>query len=146
MQKVTPCLWCDNNAKERMDYYSSVFPDCKIISNHPMMCRFEMSGQQFLLLNGGDRYKHNPAVSMYIACNGQEEVDLYWDKLLQDGGEESRCGWIIDKYGLSWQIIPKQLMELMGNQDQVKSERVMGAMMKMNKIVVKGLEEAFEGN
>jgi predicted 3-demethylubiquinone-9 3-methyltransferase (glyoxalase superfamily) len=156
MQKITPCLWFDNNAEEAMNFYTSVFKDSKVLnsSRYPdgapgpagqlLTANIVLNGQEFMLLNGGPVFKFNEAVSFVIDCDGQEEVDNYWDKLTE-GGQESQCAWLKDKYGVSWQVVPKQLGELMGDPDPVKSGRVMQAMLKMQKIIVADLEKAYRG-
>ncbi len=106
---------------------------------------FELEGMQFTALNGGPEFKFNEAISFYVDCEDQTEVDYYWERLIADGGEESQCGWLKDKFGLSWQIVPRRLMELMGDADPVKGERVMQAMLQMSKIVVAELESAYAG-
>lgn len=150
MQKITPFLWFDNNAEEAMQFYSTVFKDSKIITTTPgpdgkiMFGMFELNGQQFYALNGGPMFKFTEAVSFFVSCRNQEEVDELWSKLTANGGQESMCGWLKDKYGLSWQIIPTILGELMGDKDRDKANRVMQAMLKMRKIDIKTLEEAAE--
>jgi len=143
MPKISSFLWFNNNAQEAVVFYATVFKDCKIHFSTPSMSAFEISGQVFQALNGGDYYKLNEAFSIFVECQDQTEVDLYWDKLTADGGEAGQCGWLKDKYGLSWQIIPKQLGEFMMGGDQAKSARVQAAMMKMNKIIVKDLETIY---
>ena len=151
MNKITPFLWFDTQAKEAMDLYVSIFPDSKVISAHPMpdgnymSVEFELEGQRFMGLNAGPEYKFSEAVSFFVSCEDQAEVDKYWNALIADGGEEGRCGWLKDKFGLSWQIIPKALGELMGDPDRDKANRAMQAMMGMNKIVVQELQDAFDG-
>jgi predicted 3-demethylubiquinone-9 3-methyltransferase (glyoxalase superfamily) len=144
MQKITPFLWFDNNAEEAMKFYCSVFKDSKIISSYPMGGSFELFGQQFMTLNGGPMFKHTEAFSIYVDCKDQEEIDYYWSKLTADGGKESRCGWLKDKYGLSWQIIPSVLPKYLGDPDPVKAKNAMDAMLKMNKIIVKDLQAAYD--
>ncbi|MEO8512534.1 MAG: VOC family protein [Ignavibacteria bacterium] len=148
MNKITPFLWFDNNLEEAVNFYTSVFKNAKVqnISKTPdgkyMVASFELEGQKFNGMNAGPMFKFNEAVSFFVDCKDQEEVDYFWNKLTADGGSESQCGWLKDKFGLSWQIIPKQLMELMGNKDPLKSKRVWDAMLTMKKIIVKDLEEA----
>lgn len=150
-QKITPFLWFDDNAGEAMEFYTSVFKGGKIITSQKMpdgkffMGTFEIEGQQFHVLNGGPQFKFTEAISLFVDCETQEEVDELWNKLTADGGEESQCGWLKDKFGLSWQIIPKDLGKLMSDPDPVKAKRVMDAMMKMKKIDVEKLKEAYEG-
>lgn len=139
-----------------MNFYKSVFKNVTIanVSKMPdgtpgpekvITAQFEIEGQKFMALNGGPMYKFTEAISFFVNCEDQAEVDLYYDKLVADGGQESQCGWLKDKFGLSWQIIPKQLGELMGDPDPAKSQRVMQAMMKMKKIIVADLQKAHAG-
>jgi predicted 3-demethylubiquinone-9 3-methyltransferase (glyoxalase superfamily) len=144
MNKITPFLWFDSKAGEAANYYVSVFKNSKIINSNPSMTLFELDGQKIIALNGGPDFKFNEAFSLFVNCENQEEVDEYWNKLVGDGGEEGQCGWLKDKYGLSWQIVPKQLGELMGDSDPVKAKNVMDAMLKMKKIEVKLLQEAHD--
>jgi predicted 3-demethylubiquinone-9 3-methyltransferase (glyoxalase superfamily) len=143
--KITPFLWFDNNAQEAVKFYTSVFKNSKIIQLNPMVSTFELEGQRFLALNGGPVFTFTEAISFYVSCETQEEVDYYWTSLLQDGGKEGQCGWLKDKFGLSWQIVPIVLAELMSGPDQQKSEKVMQAMLKMVKIDIEGLKKAFNG-
>jgi predicted 3-demethylubiquinone-9 3-methyltransferase (glyoxalase superfamily) len=151
MKKITPFLWFDTQAEEAMNFYVSIFKNAKVggVSRGPdgraFSVSFELDGQEFIGLNAGPQFKFNEAVSMFVNCEDQAEVDELWSKLIADGGGESMCGWLKDKYGLSWQIIPKQLGELMGDPDPEKSQRVMQAMLKMRKIVVADLERAHKG-
>jgi len=144
VQKVTPFLWFDGVAEEAMNYYVSLFPNSKVINSNPMGGMFELDGQQIMTLNGGPMYKFNEAISLYVDCKTQEEVDELWEKL-SEGGSKGQCGWLKDKYGLSWQIIPSALWQLMRDPDQAKSGRVMQAMMGMTKIVIVDLEKAHKG-
>lgn len=146
-QKITTYLWFDADAEEAMNYYVSIFRDSKVLGVHRagdavLICSFELAGQRFLALNGGRRFKFTEAISLYVDCDDQEEVDYFWEKLTADGGEESMCGWLKDKYGLSWQIIPSALPRLMGDPDPAKAKRVMDAMLQMRKIDVALLERA----
>jgi len=150
MKKITPFLWFDTQAEEAMNFYVSVFKNSKVgnVSRGPdgraFSVNFQLEGQDFMALNAGPQYKFNEAISMFVNCQTQAEVDELWSKLTADGGEESRCGWLKDKYGLSWQIIPSALGELMGDPDPVKAQRVVQAMLKMNKIDIAGLKQAYE--
>jgi predicted 3-demethylubiquinone-9 3-methyltransferase (glyoxalase superfamily) len=157
MQKIVPFLWFDHNAEEAMNFYISVFKDSKVgkVSRYPkgapgnmagqvMTAQFEINGQEFLALNGGPMFKFTEAVSFVITCENQEEVDYYWDKLTADGGEESMCGWLKDKFGLSWQVTPVQMATLMTSNDE-RSERAMQAMMQMRKLDLKVLQDAYDG-
>lgn len=145
MPKITPFLWFDANAEEAMNYYVSVFPNSKIINawkgpdGKVMGVSFILDGQEVRGLNGGPMYKPTEAFSFFVDCDGQEEVDTYWNALINDGGQESQCGWLKDKFGVSWQIIPKQMGALMG---QDKTGKVMQAMLQMKKIVIQDLEAA----
>ena len=156
MSKITPFLWFDNNLEEAMDFYASVFKNSKIgnVSRYSegaplpagtvMSASFELEGQEFMGLNAGPVFTFNEAISFFVSCEDQVEVDYYWEKLTADGGEESRCGWLKDKFGLSWQIIPKALGELMGDSDPKKASSVMQAMLQMQKIEVKDLQAAYD--
>lgn len=156
MQKITTFLWFDNQAEEAANYYVSLFDDSRVVDTQRygeagpgepgsvMVVTFELDGQQFRALNGGPQFKFNEAISLEVECEGQDEVDELWGKLTSDGGEEGPCGWLKDKYGLSWQIVPKTLNELLSDPDPVKSQRVMEAMLGMKKIDVKGLVDAYE--
>ncbi len=150
MQTITPFLWFDGNAAEAAGFYSSVFYDAKIIStmNGPggsvMGLTVALAGQQFILFNGGPMFRFNEAVSLFVRCETQDEIDAYWDKL-SEGGEQQRCGWLKDKFGLSWQIVPPILAELLGDKDPVKAGRVMQAVLQMNKIDIAGLLQAYNG-
>jgi predicted 3-demethylubiquinone-9 3-methyltransferase (glyoxalase superfamily) len=156
MPSITPFLWFDNNAEEAIRLYASIFKNSKIGeirrygegSPFPagtlMMADFELEGQKFMALNGGPHFKFTEAISLFVSCETQEEVDELWDRL-SAGGHKSQCGWLKDKFGLSWQIIPKALGELLGDPDEEKSGRVMQAMLQMSKIDVKLLEQAHQG-
>jgi predicted 3-demethylubiquinone-9 3-methyltransferase (glyoxalase superfamily) len=154
MQKITPFLWFDNQAEEAIQFYTSVFKDAKMgkvfrygdsgpgPKNSVMTVEFELFGQQFVALNGGPHFKFTPAVSFVVSCESQQEIDYYWQKL-SEGGAEERCGWLRDKFGLSWQIVPANLPAMM--KDPSATERVMQAMMPMNKLDLAALEKAAEG-
>ena len=155
MQKITPFLWFDGKAEEAMNFYSSIFKNSKIgrITRYGdagpgpkgavMSGTFQLDGQEFMALNGGPQFKFTEAISFFVNCETQEEVDELWEKL-SDGGQKSRCGWLKDKYGLSWQIIPSALGEMLGDKDPEKSRWVMKAMLQMDKIDIKGLEQAYK--
>lgn len=151
MKKITPFLWFDTQAEEAMNFYVSIFKNSKVhnISRGPdgkaFIVSFELDGQEFMALNAGPQFKFNESISMYVDCADQTEVDDLWNKLTADGGEESMCGWLKDKYGLSWQIIPRQLGELMADSDPVKAGRVRDAMLQMQKISVADLQKAYDG-
>jgi predicted 3-demethylubiquinone-9 3-methyltransferase (glyoxalase superfamily) len=156
MQKITPFLWFDNNAEEAMNFYTSIFKNSKVltVSRYPegspgpagtvMTAEFELEGQEFVLLNGGPRFQFTEAISFVVNCETQEEVDYFWERL-SEGGQKSRCGWLKDKFGLWWQVVPILLAELMNDKDPEKSQRVMQAMMKMDKIEIEPLKRAHEG-
>src|SRR5271163_1192126 len=155
-QKITPFLWFDTNAEEAVNFYVSIFKNSKIthVSRYGdagpgpkgtvMVVSFELEGQKFTALNGGPHYKFTPAISLYVDCETQAEVDELWEKL-SAGGRDVQCGWLADKYGLSWQVIPRTLIELMRSEDPVKAQRVFQAMLKMVKIDVEGLKRAYRG-
>ncbi|MDQ3005326.1 MAG: VOC family protein [Chloroflexota bacterium] len=152
MKKITPFLWFDTQAEEAMNYYVTIFKNSKVLEvqrqgpDGPVFSvSFELDGQEFIGLNAGPRFKFNESISFFVNCENQKEVDEYWNKLIADGGEESMCGWCKDKFGLWWQIIPKQLGELMGDPDPEKSQRAMQAMLKMQKIIVADLQKAYDG-
>ena len=138
MKKVTPFLMFEKNDEEAMKFYISVFKNAKITSPGS----FEIDGQEFLVYNGGPYFKFSEGISLYINCETQNEVDELWEKL-SAGGEKSMCGWVKDKYGVSWQVIPTALMNMLSDPDPEKSKRVMNAMLKMNKIIIKDLETAY---
>jgi predicted 3-demethylubiquinone-9 3-methyltransferase (glyoxalase superfamily) len=150
MQKITPFLWFDGNGEEAMNFYISVFKEGKVVNVSQMdgkafMGTFELFGQQYHFLNGGPMFKFTEALSLYVDCETQEEVDYYWDSLLAGGGEVQMCGWLKDRFGLSWQIIPSALGRLMGDPDKDKVNRVMQSMLKMKKIEIAGLQSAYNG-
>jgi len=159
MQKITPCLWFDNQAEEAVNFYASIFKNSKVgriarygeagakVSGRPkgsvMTVTFEIEGQEFLALNGGPHFKFTEAISFIVNCETQEEIDKMWEKL-SEGGEKGRCGWLKDKYGLSWQIVPPVLGEMLQDKNAAKSERVMTAMLQMDKLDIKTLKQAYE--
>jgi predicted 3-demethylubiquinone-9 3-methyltransferase (glyoxalase superfamily) len=150
MQKITPFLWFDSQAEEAMNFYLSVFKNSKVLSVNrsgeggPVMSvTFELDGQEFMALNAGPQFKFTEAISFFVNCETQHEVDELWAKLTE-GGEEGRCGWLKDKYGLSWQIIPTALGEMLNDKDPAKAKRVMDAMLQMSKIDVGALTRAYE--
>lgn len=149
MQKITTFLWFDNQAEEAANLYVSIFKNSRILDVHRvdgkvLTVTFELEGQKFMGLNGGPLFKFTEAISLFVDCDGQQEVDELWAKL-SASGEPGRCGWLKDKFGVSWQIIPKTLMKMMGDPDPAKSQAVMQAMLKMNKIVIKDLQKAYDG-
>jgi predicted 3-demethylubiquinone-9 3-methyltransferase (glyoxalase superfamily) len=153
MQKLTPCLWFDTEGEDAATFYTSVFPNSRIVDvarygsagarpeGTVMTVSFELDGQKFLALNGGPQFTFSEAISFQVSCKNQDEVDAYWSKL-SEGGEEGPCGWLKDKFGLSWQIVPTALSELLSNPDQEKAQRVMEAMLDMKKIEIDALERA----
>jgi predicted 3-demethylubiquinone-9 3-methyltransferase (glyoxalase superfamily) len=158
MQRISPFLWFDDNAEEAATFYTSVFKNSKInrITRYPeepaqqigrepgsvMTVEFTLDGVEFVALNAGPQFRFTEAVSFAVTCDTQEEVDCYWEKLTADGGEPGACSWLKDKYGLSWQVQPRLLIDLLGDPDKAKAERVMKAMMKMGKIEIHALKEA----
>lgn len=156
MRKITPFLWFDNQAEEAMNFYVSLFKNSKTgaITRYGegapgpkgtvMTATFQLDGQDFMALNGGPLFKFTEAISFFVNCETQEEVDELWEKL-SAGGEPGRCGWLKDKYGLSWQIIPTALGEMLQDKDGEKSKRIMQAMLQMNKLDIAGLKRAYEG-
>ncbi len=156
MQKITTFLWFDGKAEEAADFYTSIFKDSKILDvarygdagpgpkGSVMLVTFQLEGQKFMALNGGPQYPLTPAISLFVDCDSQAEVDNLWDKLTA-GGREVQCGWLQDKFGLSWQIVPRALMEMMQDKDPVKSQRAFKAMLEMKKIDIAGLQRAFGG-
>ena len=142
-KKVTPFLWFDGQAEEAANFYVSVFENAKINSVSPMTVSFELDGQEFVGLNGGPEYTFTPAVSFSIDCKTQAEVDHFWDRL-SEGGQTSRCGWLQDKFGLSWQVVPELLPELLQDDDDAKADAVMQAMLTMTKLDCKALQEAYD--
>ena len=156
-QKITTFLWFDNNAEEAANFYVSVFKNSRIVNTSHytdvgpgpkgsvMTIEFELDGQRFTGLNGGPTFKFTEAISLVVNCDTQEEVDYYWKKLSADGGKEVECGWVKDKFGLSWQIVPKVLMELLVSGDTAKVDRVMRKMMTMKKLEIEPLKEAARG-
>ena len=150
MKKIAPFLWFDKQAEEAMTFYVSIFKNSKVlgVSRGPdskaQSVNFELEVQEFVGFNAGPEFKFNEAISLFVDCKSQAEVDELWQKLTADGGEESQCGWLKDKFGLSWQIIPARLRELMGDPDPVKAQRVVQAMLKMRKIDIASLEQAYK--
>jgi predicted 3-demethylubiquinone-9 3-methyltransferase (glyoxalase superfamily) len=161
MQKITPFLWFDHQAEEAAKFYTSVFKYSKVGrilrydeasakgAGRPvgsvLTIEFEIAGQKFTALNGGPEFKFNESISFVVNCETQNEVDYFWEKLMADGGQESQCGWLKDKFGVSWQITPTVLIDMLNDKDAKKAERVMKAMMQMQKIDIKTLQEAYAG-
>ena len=160
MQKIRPFLWFDNNAEEAINFYISVFKNSKVgrilryseevakisqsgvAAGSVLTIEFEIEGQKFVALNGGPQFKFNESVSFVVNCETQEEVDYFWEKLTADGGQESQCGWLKDKFGLSWQVVPTVLIDMLHDKDSKKSERVTATMLQMKKIDINKLKEA----
>jgi predicted 3-demethylubiquinone-9 3-methyltransferase (glyoxalase superfamily) len=154
MQKITPFLWFDDKAEEAANFYVSIFANSKVLSiarygeagprpkGTVMTVKFQLEGQEFVALNGGPHFTFSPAISFVVNCETQEEVDELWEKLCE-GGETQRCAWLKDKYGVSWQIVPTALVRMLNDKDAAKSNRVMQAMLQMDKIDIRGLERAY---
>jgi predicted 3-demethylubiquinone-9 3-methyltransferase (glyoxalase superfamily) len=157
MQKISPFLWYDGKAEEAASLYTSVFKNSRIVSvsrygegapqpkGTVMSVTFELEGLEFIALNGGPHFTFTPAISLFVKCETQAEVDELWDRLTADGGEKSRCGWLKDKFGVSWQIIPTALGRMLQDKDPARSRRVMGAMLQMDKIDIAALQRAYDG-
>jgi predicted 3-demethylubiquinone-9 3-methyltransferase (glyoxalase superfamily) len=162
LQKITPCLWFDNQAEEAAEFYTSIFRNSRIVSisrygeagrevhgklpGTVMTVAFELDGQTFTALNGGPVFQFNEAISFQVYCETQEEVDYYWEKLSADGDEQAQqCGWLKDKYGASWQVVPTILIEMLSDSDAAKSGRAMQAMLQMKKIDIAALKRAYAG-
>jgi predicted 3-demethylubiquinone-9 3-methyltransferase (glyoxalase superfamily) len=149
MQKITPFLWFDGKAEEAMNFYISIFKNSKIVSlsrsaeGRLTGGTFQLDGQEFLALNGGPQFTFSPAISFFVNCQTQQEVDELWDKL-SEGGAKQRCGWLKDKYGLSWQIVPSVLGKMLQDKDTNKATNVMNAMLQMNKIETERLKQAYD--
>jgi predicted 3-demethylubiquinone-9 3-methyltransferase (glyoxalase superfamily) len=154
-QKITPFLWFNQEAEEAANFYVSLFKDSKILSvsrygdagpgpkGSAMVVEFQLAGQKFQALNGGPTFKFTEAISLFVECDSQEEVDTFWSKLTANGGRESQCGWLKDRYGLSWQIVPSRFTQMMKDQDPKRTQRVMQAMLTMKKFDISRLEEAY---
>jgi predicted 3-demethylubiquinone-9 3-methyltransferase (glyoxalase superfamily) len=156
MQKITPFLWFDGKAEEAMNFYVSIVPNSKVLSitrvgdagpgpkGSVLTAKFMLQGLELVALNGGPQFKFTEAISFVINCETQEEVDRYWEKL-SEGGKKDQCGWLKDRYGLSWQIVPIQMLQMLSDKDTTKADRAMKAMMKMQKLDIKALQQAFDG-
>jgi len=160
MRKISPCLWFDGNAEEAVNYYVSIFSNSKIDNvvgwgegwgeigagqkGKVLAIDFTIEGRAFKALNGGPHFKFNEAVSFFVECKDQAEVDMFWDKLTADGGAPSQCGWLKDKFGLSWQIVPAKVAEWVTDRDQAKADRVMAALLPMKKLDIETLRQAYE--
>ncbi|OJW81104.1 MAG: hypothetical protein BGO69_03310 [Bacteroidetes bacterium 46-16] len=158
MQKITPFLWFNDNAEEAMKLYTSIFKNSTVknanhypegfpgvLAGKMMTATFELEGTEFMVLNGGPTYQFNESVSFFVKCETQEEVDYYWDALTADGGQEIQCGWLKDKFGLAWQIVPNAMMGFLDHPDREKANRAMQAMMQMKKLDIAALQAAFDG-
>ena len=157
MQKITTFLWFDHQAEEAVKFYTSVFKNSKILNilrcgeagpgpaGSVLTVEFELEGQEFVALNGGPMFKFNEAISLWVRCETQAEIDHYWDKLISGGGEPSMCGWLKDKYGLWWQLVPTVLPKLLSDPDPAKAKRATEAMMKMQKLDIAALQRAYDG-
>jgi len=157
MQKITPFLWFNDQAEEAMNFYISVFKDSKIVSvsrygaggpgkeGSVITGVFQIEGQEFYVLNGGPLFEFTEAISFFVTCETQEEVDYYWEKLIAGGGSPSRCGWLKDPYGLSWQIVPSMLSKVLNGSDAAGSQRAMQAMLQMGKLDIAALQKAYDG-
>ena len=155
MQKITPFLWFDTQAEEAADFYTSVFPNSKILNisrygeagpgpeGQALTVSFELDGQEFTALNGGPQFTFSEAISFQVSCDSQEEVDRFWDTLSQ-GGEEGQCGWLKDRFGVSWQIVPAAMGQLLGGPDQQRSQQAMKAMLQMKKLDIHELQDAYD--
>jgi len=158
MNKITPCLWFDHRAEEAATFYTSVFPNSRVTATHRapadnpsteagevLTVDFELDGRSFIALDGGPEFTFTEALSLSIDCEDQAEVDRYWDALVEGGGEHSVCGWLKDRFGVSWQVVPRQLQEMLDSDDRAGAKRAMEAMLKMRKLDVEQLRDAFEG-
>ncbi|ATA54751.1 3-demethylubiquinone-9 3-methyltransferase [compost metagenome] len=157
MQKIIPCLWFDGNGEEAVKFYTAIFPKSRLTDTllwgdvNPakkgklLTATFELDGQSFMVLNGGPEYKITPAISLIVTCETQEEVDYYWDKLLEGGGQPVQCGWLTDRFGVSWQVTPMPLIRMFQDKDAAKAARAMAAMMKMIKLDIATVKKAFDG-
>ncbi|PGH35997.1 hypothetical protein GX50_01167 [[Emmonsia] crescens] len=144
--KIHTCLWFEKDAIKAAEFYVSLFKNSRIVSSHDTLVTFILDGQEISLLNGGTYYTLSPAASLFTVCEDQDEVDRLWAALLADGGKESQCGWLTDGFGVSWQIVPRCLMEMMGDSDKVKAKRVTDVMLKSVKFDIETLKKAFHGS
>jgi predicted 3-demethylubiquinone-9 3-methyltransferase (glyoxalase superfamily) len=157
MQKIAPCLWFDANAEEAMNFYLSIFKNSKVLSvlrhgeagpgpkGSVLAVSFLLDGTEIMALNGGPHFQITPAISLFVKCETQAEVDYFWEKLLAGGGKTQQCGWLTDKYGVSWQIVPTVLGEMLQDKDAAKAQRAMQAMLQMVKLDIAALKKAYEG-
>ncbi len=159
MPRITPCLWYDGRAREAAEFYASVFPDCEVVggslapgdnpstkAGEELMVTFTIAGQTFTALNGGPQFPFTEAISLEIDCADQAEADRYWDALVEGGGEHSQCGWLKDRFGVSWQVIPRGIGDYLGGPDPEGRARAMGAMLRMTRLDVEELRRAYEGS
>jgi len=146
IQKITPFLWFDNQAKEASEFYCSIFNNSEITSDGGTIIEFALDGTNFIALNGGPRFMFNEAVSFYVLCDDQEEIDQLWKELTSNGGSEGRCSWCKDKFGISWQIVPKRFVEMMRTGTPEQIQKVIGAMLNMSRMVIEDFEEVFNRN
>ena len=156
MRKIVPCLWFDGNGEDALKFYTGIFPNSRMtekqlwgdenpsLKGSLLTAMFELDGQEFMVLNGGPQYKFTPAISMLVRCETQAEVDSYWDKLLEGGGQPVQCGWLTDRYGVSWQVAPTPILRMFQDKDPAKAARAMQAMMKMIKLDVGQLQQAYQ--
>ncbi len=157
MQKIVPCLWFDGNGEDALKFYTTIFANSRVTDTllwgdaHPdkkgtlLTATFELEGQEFMVLNAGPQHKFNPAISMYVKCETQAEVDTYWEKLLEGGGAPVQCGWLTDRFGVSWQVAPTAIIRMLQDKDPAKATRAMQAMMKMVKLDIAEVQKAFDG-
>ena len=155
MQKIVTNLWFDGRVEEALDLYTSCFPDARVTNitrfnedgmgetDDIMVAKFELAGQEFCIINGGPQYTHSPAMSLAVNCVDQDEVDRLWERLTSDGGEDGRCGWLTDRFGVSWQLVPIALGEMLGSEDTAAVKRVTAALLQMNRLDIAALEKAF---
>ncbi|MDQ0591141.1 VOC family protein [Variovorax paradoxus] len=157
MQKIVPCLWFDRNGEDALKFYTAIFPNSRMtekqlwgdenpsLKGSLLTAMFELDGQEFMVLNGGPQYKFTPAISMLVRCETQAEVDNYWERLLEGGGQPVQCGWLTDRYGVSWQVAPTPILRMFKDKDPAKAARAMQAMMKMIKLDIAEVQKAFDG-
>lgn len=145
IQKVVPFLWYDTQAQVAAEFYTSLFPNSRIVQRHPMVTTFELDGMTMMAMNAGPKFPHTEAFSLLVQCDTQEEIDHYWNSLMADGGSPSMCGWLKDRFGLSWQVVPSNIGSLMSGPDQAASQRAVQALMGMQKISIAELMKAHKG-
>ena len=145
MQKITTFLTFNDQAQAAAKLYTSIFKNSKIVNESPMTATFEIEGQRFIALNGGPSFKFSEGVSLFVDCKTQEEIDTYWEKLTAGGGQPGQCGWLKDRFGVSWQIVPSDLGRMLGDKDPAKAQRTMQAMLNMKKLDIRALQQAYAG-